>query len=134
MANQWGRISRRNAERLRLVLQESHTEIASRTIERSPVLSGLFRNNWFSGLNNPNLRVTTNVARKGFGERGGARFTEALELTTEFTMGDVLFLTNSLPYARRIEFGWSQMAPAGIVRLTAAQWQSIVTNVARRIR
>ena len=117
-----------------MVLQESHTEIASRTIERSPVDSGLFRNNWFSGLNNPNLKVTANVAKKAFGTGGGARFNEALQLTTEFTMGDVLFLTNSLPYARRIEFGWSQMAPNGIVRLTAAQWQSIVTKVARKIR
>lgn len=134
MANQWDRINKRNAERLRLVLQESHTEIASRTIERSPVDSGLFRNNWFSGLNNPNLKVTANVAKKAFGTGGGARFNEALQLTTEFTMGDVLFLTNSLPYARRIEFGWSQMAPNGIVRLTAAQWQSIVTKVARKIR
>lgn len=134
MANQWARIERRNNERLRLIAQESFVEIASDVIVRSPVDEGLFRNNWRSGLNAPNTLVTTDKAKKGFGEAGGARFTEFLHLSTAFSVGDELFLTNGLPYARRLEYGWSNMAPFGMVRIATAQWPLVVGRIARKIR
>lgn len=134
MANQWARIANRNKERLRLVAQESYVYVASDVIVRSPVDQGLFRNNWRSGLNKPNTLVTADKAKKGFGEAGGARFTEFLHLSTSFNIGDELFLTNSLPYARRLEYGHSKMAPQGMVRIATAQWPLIVSNIARKIK
>jgi hypothetical protein len=133
--SQWARIERRNNERLRLVAQESYTELASDVIVRSPVDKGLFRNNWMSALNSPDTSTTESKSRKGFGEPGGARFTEFLHISTRFDIGDDLFLTNSLPYARRLEFGHSRrMAPQGIVRIATAQWPLIITRIANRIR
>jgi len=135
MANQWQKIARRNQERLRLVAQESYVEVASDTIVRSPVDEGTFRNNWFAGLNEPNTRTTKAKSKKGFGEKGGARFTEFLHLSASFKLGDKLFLTNSLPYARRLEYGHSQrMAPYGMVRLATAQWPMIIKKIARKIK
>lgn len=134
MANQWARISRRNKERMRLVAQESFVELSASIIVKSPVDTGLFRNNWFAGLNKPNTTTTTRVAKKRFGERGGARFNELLQLSTKMDFGDSLFLTNSLPYARRLEYGHSKkMAPSGMVRISVAQWPVIVKKVARNI-
>ena len=133
--NQWAKIERRNKERLRLIAQESYVEVASMVITKSPVDEGLFRNNWFSALNSPSNHTTTTVAKKGFGEKGGARFTEFLHLSTSFDIGDQLFLTNALPYARRLEYGWSTtMAPQGMVRISVAQWPLIVAKLARKIR
>ena len=134
MATQWARIANRNKERLRLVAQESYVRAASDVIKMSPVDTGLFRNQWRSGLNEPNTLVTTDKAKKGFGEAGGARFTEFLHLSTAFDLGDILLLTNSLAYARKLEYGHSKMAPSGIVRLVAAQWPLIVRDIARKIR
>jgi len=135
MANQWQKIARRNKERMRLISQEAYVVTASDVIQRSPVDTGLFRNNWFSGLNQPDERTTTNKSKKGFGEAGGARFTEFLGLSASFDLGDILYLTNALPYARRLEFGWSQkMAPLGMVRIAAAQWPLVVSRIARKIR
>lgn len=37
-------------------------------------------------------------------------------------LGDVLYLVNNLPYAQRLEYGWSSQAPAGVVRLTAMEF------------
>jgi len=133
--NQWARIARRNNERMRLIAQESFVYIAALVIERSPVATGLFRNNWFSGLNSPEIRTTTAVAKKAFGEKGGVRFKEALELSASFEIGDNLFFTNSLPYARRLEFGHSKkMAPMGMIRISAAEWPRVVDKIARTIK
>lgn len=134
MANQWAKISRRNKERMRLIAQESYVHVASSVITKSPVDTGLFRNNWFAGLNAPNVKTTSVTAKKGFGEKGGARFTDFLGLSASFDLGDQLFLTNSLPYARRLEFGWSKQAPAGMVRVSVAGWPMIVERIARKIR
>lgn len=132
---QWARIANRNKERLRLIAQEAYVETSSKVITRSPVDTGLFRNNWFAGLNEPEVRTTKYKSKKGFGEKGGARFTEFLQLSTAFDLGDKLFLTNSLPYARRLEFGHSQrMAPLGMVRIAAAEWPRTVEKIARKIR
>lgn len=43
--------------------------------------------------------------------------------------GNVFYLLNDLktvPYIRRLEYGWSPQAPRGMVRLTASEWPDIV--------
>jgi hypothetical protein len=45
--------------------------------------------------------------------------------------GKIFTFTNPAPYTRRIEFGWSSQAPAGMVRLTVARFQQIVSKAAR---
>lgn len=45
--------------------------------------------------------------------------------------GNVFNFVNPAPYARRIEFGWSSQAPAGMVRLTTIRFQQIVSSAAR---
>lgn len=134
MANQWQKIARRNKERMRLIAQEAYVITASSVITRSPVDEAVFRNQWYSSLNEPSTKLTTIAATKGFGEKGGARFTEFLQLSTEFDIGDKLFLTNNSPQSRRLEFGWSDLAPAGMVRISAAEWPRVVDKIARKIR
>jgi len=132
--SQWERILRRNDERLKLVVQESYVKLADMVIKKSPVDSGRFRNNWFGSLNRPSDKTTGTKSRKGFGESGGARLTEMIHISASFDLGDSLFITNNLPYARALEFGHSQQAPAGIARVSEAQWPLIVASVARGIR
>ena len=43
--------------------------------------------------------------------------------------GDVVFLINNLPYAERIEDGWSPQAAGGVVGVSIAEFQSIVEKV-----
>jgi hypothetical protein len=133
--SQFQKMKRRINERALLIAQESYTQMSSNVITASPVLSGLFRNNWFSGINAPNTSTTKATAKKAFGEKGGARFNDFLQITGKMKYGDTLFLTNSLPYARALEYGHSKrMAPHGMVRLSAAEWPYVVANVARKIR
>ncbi len=135
MANQWDRIVSRNNERLRLVGQESMTMLFSYAFKLSPVDTGLFRNNWFASIGSPNTQTTTRVSRLAFGKTGGVRYTEALHITTGYDIGDQIYFTNSLPYARALEYGHSQrMAPNGVVRVAALMWPNFVSTTIRRIR
>ncbi|NTX09022.1 hypothetical protein, partial [Myxococcus sp. CA040A] len=41
-------------------------------------------------------------------------------------LGDTVYVTNNLPYARRLEFGHSAQAPRGMVRVTVARLREIL--------
>ena len=48
--------------------------------------------------------------------------------------GDVIYLVNNLPYAKRIEEGWSRQAPIGVVGLTVLEFQKIVDKAVLELR
>ena len=48
--------------------------------------------------------------------------------------GGVEYITNNLPYAERLEYGYSQQAPAGMVRVTAARFRELLARAARGVR
>jgi hypothetical protein len=49
--------------------------------------------------------------------------------------GDVVFITNGLPYIKRLEYeSWSDQNPAGMVRVTLAELRPLVEQVADKIR
>lgn len=39
-----------------------------------------------------------------------------------------IYITNSLPYAIPVEYGWSTQAPTGMVRVTVTEFQTLVNN------
>lgn len=53
------------------------------------------------------------------------------QITPNAKIGQKLFITNNLPYAKRIEDGYSKQAPAGMVKVTIAEFDSIVRQANR---
>ena len=119
-------------------------EIGRRVIFKTPVDKGGARGGWQMTTDGP---ATTNVDRKG---------AEALtELTSKVIAAgrlDVMFLTNLMPYIRKLEFGgypnppkssalspdfgsgktiggFSTQAPEGMVRVTLAEFAGIVKEL-----
>lgn len=97
-------------------------KLFSAIILASPVDTGRFRANWqasnerpasgeVSGFSDPVNKVTTYI--------NGAPF------ANEFT------LANNLPYAYKLEFGYSDQAPQGMVRINVARFQRILDEQAR---
>lgn len=111
---------------INLVFRKIVYEIAKDLIAMSPVDTGRFRGNWMIGVGNPNAATTT------VNDRSGASTLARLgsQLTT-IEAKIPLFVTNSLPYAQRLEYGWSKQAPAGMVRITTARFEQHV-NVSVR--
>jgi hypothetical protein len=54
------------------------------------------------------------------------------QMTSNVQLGQRLFITNNLPYAQRIEDGYSQQAPAGMVKVTINEFDSIVNSAVNK--
>ena len=105
-------------------------ELADRTIDRTPVLTGHLKRNWQVGVN---YRPGGHIG--GTDPDGGATKAEIAASLEGMTAGDKIFLVNNAPYAAKIEFeGWSKKAPMGMLRISVAEIPQIIETVKRRLR
>lgn len=100
------------------VARRSAFQLFSSVINLSPVDTGRFRANWNVAPGAPD-RSTGEFTNA---ERSQAEAQKALSLE----LGGVIYMTNSLPYAKRLEDGWSKQAPTGMVRKSAIQFARFV--------
>jgi len=108
------------------VVRGTLLDMTSKIIKRSPVDTGRFRGNWQASFGTPKQGVTST------NDKTGARATsESSSAINSMKMGDTFYLTNNLPYATRLEFGYSEQAPQGMVRVTVAEFQEAVNKAAR---
>jgi len=99
-------------------------EIFTRVILKSPVDTGRFRGNWQVGIGSvPNGTLELDDAT------GVATISAAAARLAGVTAGNIIYLANNLPYARRLEEGYSQQAPAGMVALTVQEFQLVVKKI-----
>lgn len=89
---------------------------------------GRFRANWMLGIDDVN--DTTSEERD---IDGGATLDRIVGSVPINAAGHVYYLTNSLPYADRIENGWSTQAPAGVVALTVIEFGSIAEQARLKV-
>jgi hypothetical protein len=81
-------------------------------IEATPVDSGRLHSNWFLSVNTPSNETTDDTT-------GRVSQSKAMSAVSQLKIGYSAYLTNNMPYARRIEYeGWSNQAPAGMLRVT----------------
>lgn len=80
-------------------------------------VGGRLRNNWFASASSPSNEVT-----KVKGKKGSAAIKRVSETARMHKVGQDMYLTNNLPYIRRIEYeGWSRQAVGGMVRINLAK-------------
>lgn len=116
--------------RLDLVVKKIAMDLFSRVILRSPVRSGRFRGNWqvITG-------ETEDVPKLDAVDTSGATtIANAVANVLAAPPGETITLVNSLPYARRLEYGWSQQAPAGMVRITVQEFITAAEQAAAEVR
>lgn len=87
---------------------------------RSPVDTGRFRGNWQISQGSPA------AGTKNTTDPTGTIATQEAIKALSIPMGGVVFFTNNLPYARRLEFGYSRQAPQGMVRLSVREFSAAV--------
>lgn len=98
------------------VLQKLAMEGLSRMVLRSPVDTGRFRGNWTVSIGGPD-RSASHPEDKN----GGSTIARGSAPIAALTEPKVVWMLNSLPYANRLENGWSKQAPAGVVAVTVAE-------------
>ena len=110
--------------------QKLSVELLSRMVMRSPVDTGRFRGNWNVSLSSPDLSTDQSTDPSG-----GSTITKGAAIISGLVVnGQTIYITNSLPYAYRLETGYSQQAPAGIVGLTVVEFSSIAKQVGAEVR
>lgn len=78
-------------------------------------IGGTFRGNWQVTIGSPAqapLEIT---------DKNGAKTIAAAKAATKDAPGNIWYITNNMPYAQRLEFGWSTQAPGGFVRVSLAE-------------
>jgi len=92
--------------------------LSSRIIKESPVDTGRFRGNWQASIGSPASATTSRLDSTGAGSINDVAVTvQGLKL------GQTFYLANNLPYARRLEYGYSKQAPSGFLRINLQRVQ-----------
>lgn len=111
--------------------QKLAIDLSNAIILKTPVDKGQLHWNWFVGNGYINPATVEHTGE----DKGGASLRNAGEIVSLKVNGQVIYITNSLPYAARIEYeGYSKKAPAGMVRVTLAELNSISQNAAYEIK
>ena len=100
-------------------------EVAASLIKKSPVDTGRFRSSWRIAVGAADRTVTTlpTVDALSFGANS----------IRDMVPGETIYVTNSLPYSRRLEYGHSKQAPHGMVRITLAEAPALLKRALRAI-
>ncbi|ARO24744.1 hypothetical protein TAL182_CH02998 [Rhizobium sp. TAL182] len=106
-------------EAMQLVTQKLALQALSGVVLKSPVDTGRFRGNWNVSIDTADRSVSDATDKGGSGTI--AKGSAVINTVPPYR---VIWLSNNLPYARRLETGWSKQAPAGVVALTLAELES----------
>ena len=101
--------------------------LASRIIKESPVDTGRFRGNWQASLNTPKQGRL-----QQFDKSGASAINDMSSVVAGLKMGQTFYLANNLPYARRLEYGYSKQAPSGFLRINVMRVQSELEKARKR--
>lgn len=109
--------SERNAE---VAVRKITMELLSKVVLKSPVDTGRFRGNWFTGLNYAPQDTSAIVDKTG-----SESISRGNSVVGKYTMrDDAIYIANNLPYAYRLETGYSKQAPRGMARLSVMEISS----------
>lgn len=90
-------------------------------------VGGQFRHNW--NIGNGAMDSSTDTGTDNPQEAHKA-IIQSIEIN-----GQVIFLTNSMPYAARLEYqGWSKQSPNGMVRTTIAELSGIINEIGAQVK
>ncbi|TXH45681.1 MAG: HK97 gp10 family phage protein [Desulfurellales bacterium] len=111
------------------VVRKTAFSLGESMVVMSPVRSGRFRGNWQYGAD------TINTSTGGADDKSGRTSLNRIQAGVRgWVPGQTMYLTNSLPYAQRLESGWSGQAPAGMVKVTIANFQSHFAQALGEVR
>lgn len=127
--SKWAKKAHKNVD---VVMQKTAFELFKRVILRTPVDTGRARANWGVTIAKPRLDSPAEPNVTYVDENGQAAVGKAAEevFRWEPEKQESIFLTNNVPYIGALEYGHSQQAPAGMVRVVVEEFDGIVINAA----
>jgi hypothetical protein len=115
---------------LETVVRKATLDLFATVVRRSPVDTGRFKGNWNASYGTPTFTVGGRVDKTKLGTIG-ANMKAEVQLVESLPVGGVTYLSNSMPYAARLEHGWSGQAPSGMVKLAAEEFARMVAKAVK---
>lgn len=92
-------------------------------------IGGRLRGNWQANLAAPKIdQLNLEDAA------GGATIGAANSNMARYDLKDTIYFTNNLPYAERVENGWSRQAPQGMMKTNVKKFKPTIENLARKFK
>lgn len=117
------RLAERYNAKLEDVVRKSTFDLFRSVTLKSPVDTGRFRANWNVSQGSPDYTITAST--------NAGRVNAEVGKAARLPAGGVVFLSNGLPYARRLEYGYSKQAPQGMVRVSVVEYRNFVERAIR---
>lgn len=108
-------------------IQDIVIQVGESLINLSPVDTGRFKANWQFTIGAP-----ANSSLIATDKEGDETIAKLIAAVNALEPGQVAYIVNTLIYAIPLEYGHSQMAPNGMVRLTIAEFDRIVAEAVAR--
>lgn len=108
------------------ILQTIVFRIGREVVTLSPVDTGRFKGNWQLTIGSP---ATGSLLR--YDESGGIVLSDMQRVVRTLTPGQVAYIQNTVEYGYDLEYGSSQQAPDGMVRITEAKFAILVNEAVR---
>lgn len=93
-----------------------------KVVIRTPVKTGCARANWNVSVNQDNTGHNLNITDY----EGGKTISKGTQTLANITIGNIVYLTNTVPYIIQLEYGYSRQHPNGFLRLTAKEIRELV--------
>ena len=100
-----------------LVIQHTAFRLFKGIVENSPVKTGRFRSNWQIGVGGTPPQIPEDAPIRS---DEGTIIAEELRKVNPDNPFHLYVIFNGLPYAQRLEDGWSSQQPNGMVGITLA--------------
>lgn len=112
-----------------IVMRAVAIKLFSAIIKSSPVDTGRFRMNWQTSGATPKIGTVA-----GFDKSGSTAISSAQTFISNTQVWQEFTLTNNLPYAQRLEYGYSKQAPTGMVRTNVYRFNVLLAEEIARIK
>lgn len=135
---QWAKVEEELNEALRKAVVESAMRTYGEIVDRTPVgRPDLWKSAPPEGYVPGDLHQAWEISfGKGFKKvRAKRNYKSKLAnfaAATSYRLGDTIWVRNRLPYAYRVEYGWSQQAPQGMMRTSVQKYKTFLDEAVRR--
>lgn len=119
----------RAGNKAEMVVRGAALELGGQMIDRSPVDTGRFKNNWMTSAGPRASGARSSESKDGVDSIG-----QLQQQVAGWKPGQTIWILNNLPYAKRLEYGWSKQAPGGMVRLAVQNYSQDIKKVADQVR
>lgn len=135
LKSDFAKILKKAGDKADMVVRKTALELQKSMVQMSPVDTGRFKGNWQAGIGSMNTGTGSSSDITPLGEYDPSKALNTTQTVLEgWKPGQTIWLTNSMAYANRLEYGWSKQAASGMVRLSVQNFAASVKKSADSIK